>query len=269
MHPVWHFVNGIPTTNRVNVRQSLTIGSGTGPYTGNVNALTVISGTDTPTFFSMTNAATDLTAGWINLEANNPAIGNNVFTGVSFTGYRVSPENFAVAYASIYGVMVDQTAVSGALSFVVRDTNTSVERMRLAASGTLQVDSTITTGGGVLSQSASAGVGYATGAGGVVTQETNKATAVTLDKTTGQITMNGAALNAATRVTFQVNNAQVAATDAVVVSLVGGEATTGSYSYWVNTITGGSFRITLKNETGGALSEAVVLKFAVLKSVNA
>ena len=44
--------------------------------------------------------------------------------------------------------------------------------------------------------------------GGTVTQATNKATAVTLNAESGQITMAGAELAGAAEVTFQVNNRQ-------------------------------------------------------------
>jgi hypothetical protein len=54
----------------------------------------------------------------------------------------------------------------------------------------------------IKSQGATQGIGYATGAGGTVTQATSKSTAVTLNTVTGAITMNNAALAAATIVSF-------------------------------------------------------------------
>src|SRR5690349_13376583 len=45
-------------------------------------------------------------------------------------------------------------------------------------------------------------VGYATGAGGTVTQSSNKTSAVTLHKACGEITMSGGALAANTAITF-------------------------------------------------------------------
>ncbi len=68
---------------------------------------------------------------------------------------------------------------------------------------------------GLLKSSGTAGVGYATGAGGTVAQSSSKSTGVTLDKTTGTITMNAAALGAATAVTFTLTNSTIAATDVV------------------------------------------------------
>jgi hypothetical protein len=58
-------------------------------------------------------------------------------------------------------------------------------------------------------------LGFATGAGGTQTQLTNKATGVTLSKAHGAITMNGAALAAATIVSHTLTNTTIAATDQI------------------------------------------------------
>src|SRR5690349_5473791 len=63
----------------------------------------------------------------------------------------------------------------------------------------------------------SSGIGYIAGAGGAATQLTNKGTSVQIDKFTGNITMDAAALNAATSVSFTLTNATIAATDMVLV----------------------------------------------------
>ena len=119
--------------------------------------------------------------------------------------------------------------------------------------------------GGVASSSATAGVGYATGAGGTVGQLTNKATGVTLNKVCGTITLNAAALASATSVAFVLTDSAIAATDQVVINhdSVG---TLGGYSFAV-TPAAGSATITVRNLTAGSLSEAIVLRFAVIKAV--
>jgi hypothetical protein len=48
-------------------------------------------------------------------------------------------------------------------------------------------------GGGFFSTSPTIGIGYATGAGGTVTQLTSRTTGVTLNKVAGQITLFSAA----------------------------------------------------------------------------
>lgn len=116
--------------------------------------------------------------------------------------------------------------------------------------------------------SSGGGVGYATGAGGTVTQATSKGTAVTLNTLGGQITMNAAALAANTSVWFTVNDSQVAASDVIALNLKSGPATAASYLYWIDSVAAGSFVIGVRNITVGSLSEALVLSFAVIKSVT-
>ena len=109
--------------------------------------------------------------------------------------------------------------------------------------------------------------GYITGEGGTVTQATSKATAVTLNKKCGQITMNAAALAAATTVTFVLTNSTIAATDLLVLNHVSG-GTAGSYL--LNAQCGaGSASINVRNITAASLSEAIVISFAVIKAVIA
>lgn len=105
------------------------------------------------------------------------------------------------------------------------------------------------------------------GIGGTVTQATNKTTGVTLNKICGQITMNGAALAAAAEVSFVVTNNTVASTDVVIVN-VQSVGTAGAYFITVGAVSNGSFAITVGNASTGSLSQAVILNFAVLKSVS-
>lgn len=120
---------------------------------------------------------------------------------------------------------------------------------------------------GAITSSGTGGVGYATGAGGTVTQATSKATAVTLNKTTGQITMNAAALLTVTAVAFTFTNSTIAATDTVVVAIASG-ATSGAYVVTVEAVAAGSCKIQLRNNSVGSLSEAVVLNYTVVKGVS-
>ena len=109
--------------------------------------------------------------------------------------------------------------------------------------------------------------GYITGEGGTVTQATSKATAVTLNKKCGQITMNAAALAADTTVTFVLTNSTIAATDLLVLNHVSG-GTAGSYLLNAQAAAG-SVSINVRNVTAGSLSEAIVIGFAVIKAVIA
>lgn len=122
--------------------------------------------------------------------------------------------------------------------------------------------------GRIVSSSATGGFGYATGAGGVVTQATNKATGVTLNKVTGEITMNAAALAAGAIATFVLSNSAVAAGDMIVASHHSG-GTIGPYLINARVTGAGAASIAVRNTSAGSLSEAIVIKFAVIKAVTA
>lgn len=113
------------------------------------------------------------------------------------------------------------------------------------------------------------GVGYGTGAGGVVTQATNKGTTVILNKVCGQITTNNAALGSATSIAFILTNTSIAATDLVIANLISGFVTAGTYQVSIEAIAAGSCKVHLRNVSGGSLSEALVIGFAVIKGVIA
>lgn len=115
---------------------------------------------------------------------------------------------------------------------------------------------------------ASATLGYATGAGGAVTQLTSKATGVTLNKLSGQITTFNDALAATTSVSFVVTNSLIEAGDVVMLNMVSG-GTVGAYEISVDALAAGSFTVNLYNRTGGSLSEALVLNFVAIKGVSA
>lgn len=118
-----------------------------------------------------------------------------------------------------------------------------------------------------LVQLSSNGFGYTSGVGGTVTQATDKSTGVTLNKVCGQITMNGATLNSATGVNFTLTNSTIAATDVVIANISSG-ATVGGYLLTVSAVSAGSCSFSLRNVSGGALSEAVVISFSVIKGAT-
>jgi hypothetical protein len=115
-----------------------------------------------------------------------------------------------------------------------------------------------------VTSSGTAGVGYATGAGGTVTQASSRTTGVTLNKTTGAITLVSAA-GSATAATFTVTNSTVAATDIIILNQKSG---TDLYDLKVTAVAAGSFNITF-NTTGGTTTEQPVFSFAVIKGVVA
>lgn len=117
---------------------------------------------------------------------------------------------------------------------------------------------------GVIVSTGTAGVGYATGAGGTVVQGTSRTTGVTLNKTTGSITLFSAA-GSATAATFTVTNSTVAATDVIILNQKSG---TDLYDLMVTAVAAGSFNITFRT-TGGSTTETPTFNFAVIKGVAA
>lgn len=116
---------------------------------------------------------------------------------------------------------------------------------------------------GAITSSGTAGIGYATGAGGTVTQLTSRTTGVTLNKTTGSITLFSAA-GSATAATFTVSNSTVAANDVIILNQRSG---TDLYDLMVTAITAGSFNITFRT-TGGSTTETPTFNFAVIKGAS-
>ena len=107
-------------------------------------------------------------------------------------------------------------------------------------------------------------IGYTAAAQGTVTQQTSKSTGVTINASAGQITMNNASLNGTTNVAFTMTNSKISAKDVVIVNVAGGVASNATYNCWVSGHGAGTCDIVLRNISGGALSEAVVLNFAII-----
>lgn len=119
---------------------------------------------------------------------------------------------------------------------------------------------------GAVTSSGTAGMGYNTGAGGVVTQSTSKSTGVTLNKVCGEITLNAAALAAGAIVSFTLTNSTIGAKDVLIINHASG-GTGGAYT--VNAqCAAGSAVINVRNNTAGSLSEAIVLRYVLIKAVT-
>jgi hypothetical protein len=109
------------------------------------------------------------------------------------------------------------------------------------------------------------GIGYTTGSGGSVTQLTSKATSVTLNTLSGQITMNNAALGAGGIVSFTVTNSFVANTDTILLASVTSSAT---YTVILQSLSAGQFVVRVTNISGGSLSDALPINFAIIKGAT-
>jgi hypothetical protein len=109
-------------------------------------------------------------------------------------------------------------------------------------------------------------LGYKAGSGGTVTQGTNKTTGVTLNKINGEIVMHNDTLSDDATAAFTLTNSTIAATDVVIVN-VASVGTAGAYQVTVGAVAAGSCSISVLNVSGGSLSEAIKLNFAVIKAV--
>ena len=161
------------------------------------------------------------------------------------------------------------TVLNGGLTmdtnkFTVADTSGNT-----VIGGTLAVTGAVSAANAVLSSHATGGIGYGTGAGGAVTQATDRTTGVTLNTICGTITTNNASLAAGAEATFTVTNSAVAATDVVVVSLQDATPTSGALSIpFVTDVAAGSFKITLTNLSADTADVgASKINFCVIKGV--
>lgn len=101
------------------------------------------------------------------------------------------------------------------------------------------------------------------GLGGTVTQLTSKSTAVTLDKYSGVIVTNNAALAGGASVAFTLGSIHIGAYDVVVVNTQNTNYLATAYG-----ITSGFVGIRLTNLTGGSLSDAVNINFSIIPGTS-
>lgn len=194
-------------------------------------------------------------------------------TGASATGNVTPGTNVVIAYqfncANIPYLQFNATTppVSGTVSVTIT-TSAFVGAPPIVQTAsfsgvtftTTTLAGTTTVSGPLQATSPTGGIGYAAGAGGAVTQATNRTTGVTLNTVTGAITLVSAAGSAAPA-SFTVTNSAVAATDTIVVSQKSG---TDLYEIFVTAVAAGSFKIT-SFTTGGTTTEQPVFNFAVVK----
>jgi hypothetical protein len=157
--------------------------------------------------------------------------------------------------------------MTGAVSGNTLVATTSVSAASVAVTGAATA-ATVAATSTILSSGATAGIGYATGAGGTVTQITSKATGVTLNRMCGNIVTSNASLASGATVSFTVTNSAVGVNDAVVLKRASG-GTAMSYFVDTDSIAAGSFVVYVTNTTAGALAEALTLRFTVIKGVVA
>ena len=206
------------------------------------------------------NTTGSIGLGFSNWPANNSAGWVRVVINITNTAHTLTlPAEVSVGTTGIQGLAgsVITFAATGTYSFdfVTYDNGATITIQDLSRPLNRYTN-------GVTSNSATAGIGYATGAGGAVTQLTNRTTGVTLNTVSGAITLVSAAGSTSWQ-SFTVTNSTVAATDVVIVNQKSG---TDLYEIHVTAVAAGSFRISYKT-TAGTTTEQPVFNFAVIKAV--
>jgi hypothetical protein len=253
-------------------------------FTGNGGAITsrMVLNNAGDLSLSSTTASTSTTTGSL---INAGGFGN---AGAAYFGSTVSFTNQLVGNRASGGDIAELTGTSmtagqtinfrfgsrltsgnsGSWNFTYQGDNDNTNSMGFGYYGvanilTMTRAGATTFSGSARSTSATGGIGYATGAGGAVTQGTSRTTGVTLNNVCGAITLFTAA-GSATWQSFTVTNSVVAATDTIIVNQRSG---TDLYMMHVTAVGAGSFRISFAT-TGGTTSEAPVFNFAVIKAVS-
>lgn len=294
-------VGAVSTGNVVlgTTAKTLTVANSSGLVTIAATGLTITSGNATLTSgnLALTSGNATLTSGNLLLSAGTATVTSNsasalavgrlgattpgllvdASTSTCVTGLKVTPAAAAagLALAVISSGTDEALSVNAKGAGAITVGATSTGNVVVGTSGhtttfnnstgavTILAGGLAVTAGGILSASPTAGVGYGTGAGGVVTQLTSRTTSVVLNTVTGAITLFSAA-GSATPFSFTLTNSTIAATDTVVISQKSG---TDKYTTQVVTAVGaGSCQITLANASG-TTTEQPVFNFTVVKGV--
>lgn len=201
----------------------------------------------------------------IQISSSGNANINPSFTITNTGVTRLSAGTGISLSGSSGNVTISTVTGAGTVTSVgVSSTSLTVSGSPVVAAGTITIELPANIAVGSVTANSTLGLGYATGAGGTVTQITSRTTGVTLDKITGAITLVSAAGSASYQ-TFTVTNSTVAATDVIIVNQKSG---TDKYIILVTAVAAGSFNITFAT-TGGTTTEQPVFNFAVIKGVAA
>lgn len=238
--------------------------------------------------------ASDASGARTNLGLGTIATQNS--SSVTITGGSISGVSFSGAFSGMTSVSSTAFTTSNAVTNLTVTTNgiaaggsdTNVDIV-LSPKGTGSVTTTkVTVTGGTINGTtvgattaatvkgttveATTSIGYATGAGGTVTQATSRTTGVTLNKICGEITLVAAGISGHEADEFTLTNSTIGANDVVVVCIKSGAggATRKYYHTQVTAVSAGSCVISVGNiDNGSIASETPVLSFVVIKGVVA
>ena len=256
-------------------------GSGVSLTPSATQTITAQNATTTPLVVKgAASASVDLFSVQTSAAAKVLTVGSTgaVTLGSSTQGATVNGSLSVSGSTSTVGLTTSTMSASNAITVYSNGSNSAVFYNSQAASNTYKVasidDNGIFTAQGIQVTNLDAtfgapvqGLGYATNTGGTVTQNTSKSTGVSLSKLCGTITMNAAALAAGTIVSFTLTNTFIKATDVLILNHSSG-GTIGAYTLEASAGTSNA-TIYVRNNTAGSLSEAIVIRFAVINAVIA
>lgn len=212
--------------------------------------------------------------------------GASVFNIIPQLAYITNDANGNIGFggAPLYGSKLWLTAGASTtqVSFGIQNPGTGTAQLGyLAADSSFKIRNCYTDGllinGKGLSISTSGdvlvteggGLGYGVGSGVTVTQATSKSTTVTVNKPSGKITLNNAALAANTSVQFTIVTGSITANDVVVLG-IDASSIVNTADYRISySVSNGTIYVVLWNQSGASLSQAVVINFAITKVATA
>ena len=259
---------------------NLTVGASTFVVTaatgGAISTITTAAGTSVAAYTAGGSQATEyvaFTTGSSSLIGRTA--GTDGFVAVNTDLFTYKSTGFAEYIGMNAGEMTFWSVVSGtagaalgtATSLLALTPTLAKVGTALDITGALTGVTTLAASSTILSSGPTGGIGYTTGAGGAQTQLTNKQTGVTSNTITTAITLNAESLAAGAITAFTFTDSAIVATDTVVV-IHQSAGTSGAYTF--NAFpAAGSAVISIRNNTAGALAEAIVLRVTVVKSVSA
>ena len=181
-------------------------------------------------------------------------------------GYTFTGTTDPITYTKL-NLLAQPTVATIATNDIANNAVTLAKIVAAAANNTFLARSTSGAGDYEALVTTTTGLGFYTGAGGMVTQLTTKATPFTLNAMCGQITTAADLLAHSTVVSAVWTNSKIAATDVVIINHKSG-GTIGAYVFNVSCGAGTATLYITNNQTSGTLSEALVLSFVVIKGVT-
>jgi hypothetical protein len=191
--------------------------------------------------------------------------------GISVINSSNTADSSARIYAEVAGGSAGdpffEVQIAGGQQYVFGLDNSDSDAFKISNSNALGTNDLfrLTTSGNLTVVAGTGTLGYGTGAGGTVTQVTNKATGVTLNKASGQIVTNNASLAGNTAVSFTFTNSTIAATDTITFSIAAAMLT---YVIQGHSMAAGSCQVTIFNINAGTFSDAIPINFNVIKGVT-